>query len=237
MGDTLNRPIAKALSPTVTGLLARTLGEATDAVRLGVRGALTAVFRALNAKASTEAGAGEVLSVARDHQASGAGLLRGLEARLRQPDAGGLLAERSAAVERLFSGRASAVAAHLASFSKVKPGSAGALLTFATELALAALNDVGPEARDAAGLRRLLRAEQAEVRRTAPRGFDPDVGGSTAPARGDGRWLPWTLAALSFAALAGLGLRTCQEAREEARPSPPAPAAERITPVGPAHQQ
>lgn len=202
MAEDLHRPIARALSPSVVGLLARTLGERTDAVRTGMSAALVAVFRASGAKAATEAGAGEVLSVVREAHAANVGLLGGLEPQLRSPGAGGLLAERSAAVDRLFSGRAPGVAAHLASFAKVKAGSAATLLAFATQLVLAALDEAGAVTGGPAGLRKLLRAQEGEVRRITPAGFEPDVGGAPAGASGGaGRWLPWLLAGLALLAL------------------------------------
>lgn len=235
MADDLHRPIARALSPSVTGVLARTLGEPIDAVRSGVRGALTAVFRAANAKAGTEAGAGEILSVVRDQHGANAGLLRDVEARLRRPDASGLLAERSAAVDRLFSGRATGVAAHLASFAKIKPGSAGALLTFATEMMLAAMQEAGVVSQGPTGLRRLLRSEEAEARRVAPPGFDPDVGppaGASGSTGGGARWLPWLLAGLSLLALLFLLLRRGEPSEPDphARAAAAASVAESVAP-------
>jgi outer membrane protein OmpA-like peptidoglycan-associated protein len=112
----------------------------------------------------------------------------------------------------VFSGRAVGVAAHLASFSKIKPGSAAALLTLATELVLAALNDRGAVADGPAGLRKRLRSEEPEIRRTAPAGFDPDVGGARGGGGGGvGRWLPWALAAAGLLALLLLAERSRQE--------------------------
>jgi hypothetical protein len=191
-------------------MLARNLGESTGAVRATLDGAVGVTLRAAAAKSAGDAGAEEVLSVLRDSQAAGAGLLAGsppgFEERLRRADPRDPLATSTAAVDRLFSGRAPGLVDHLASFARVKKESAAALLRLGASLTLAALNDAGAVAQGSAGLRRLLRGQ--DVARILPRGFEPDVG-APALTRAENRRLPWALLAATLLVATVLGLRSC----------------------------
>lgn len=202
--------IAGALTPSAIGMLARNLGESTGAVRAALDGAVGATLRAAAAKSAGDAGAEEVLGVLRDSRQTSAGLLTGsppgFEERLRRADPRDPLATSTAAVDRLFSGRAPGLADHLASFARVKRESASALLRLGSSLTLAALNDADAAAGGPAGLRRLLRAQ--DVARILPRGFEPDVG-APAQAAPERRWLPWALLAATLVLGTVLGLRSC----------------------------
>ena len=214
MPDDLHRSIARAMTPSAIGLLARNLGETPGAVRTALDGAVASTFRVLLAKSASDGGAEEVLGVVRDSRSASAGLLTGsppgFEARLRAADPADPLATSGAALDRIFSGRTAGLAAHLASFSRIKPESAAALLRLGAKLVLASLDDAEAVKGGTAGLRRLLRAQEPAVERITPRGFDPDLGDRAPAGRAGPRgWLPWLLTALALLLLAVVALPSC----------------------------
>lgn len=230
MPDDLHRSIARALTPSVPGLLARHLGETPGAVRLGLDAAISASLRAAVLKSASAAGAEEVLDVLRASRPVGAGLLQGnppgFERRLRAAAPDDPLATSTAAADRLFSGRAPGLIDHISSFARLQRSSSAALIRLGAALVLAALEDAGAGKETPVGLRRMLKAKAGDLARVTPRGFDPDLGGG--PVRGGSGavgWAPWLLVAVLLALLALLGLRSLQDdapgAVIETAPPPP----------------
>jgi OOP family OmpA-OmpF porin len=223
--DLANTYITKSNVEKLAGLL----GENSSGIQVALGSILPSVLGGIMQKASTTAGAGEILDLTRETE--GSDILGGLSSILgSNTQSQDLFALGSKLLPVLFGNKTSEVADAVSSQSGIKKSSAASLLGFAAPFVMSLLgNQVKSSGMGLSGFTSLLMSQKDAVLGTLPSGMGgilkfADLGdfkGSEGPKKvtynapvekeeSSSKWMMWVLLALIAAALVW-ALKTCKK--------------------------